>query len=134
MSHPNQDTLNTAQEAYRTWLGLQPKLQEAVQAIKQSAKQMAKLNDFYENDYRHLYEAREAGENLDLTTQGEYSVLSEDAIWNAMHEHDSDLWAILRTSMQALDEARPDFGYDCDEDECGDEDCPDCDCDDSTDA
>lgn len=109
----SQDTLNAAQSAYRTWLALQPKLNDAVHTIKQSAEQMAVLVHFYENDYRRLYEAREAGENLDLTTQGEYSVLSEDAIWNAMHEHDSNLWSLLRASMQALDEVRPDFD-DCD--------------------
>lgn len=113
----DQNTLNQAQEAYRTWLALQPKLEDAVQAIKQSAEQMAKLSDFYENDYRNLYEAQEAGANLDLTTQGEYSVLSEDAVWNAMHEHDSNLWSVLRASMNALDEARFDYGDDADYDD-----------------
>ena len=40
---------------------------------------------------------------MDLRTQGEYSVMSEDAIWNALAEQDSLAWQRLRSAMAVLD-------------------------------
>lgn len=102
----NQELINEAQEAYRQWLIIRPKLQEAQELIRQNASLMKTLRDFYAADYQRLYEAHEEGEALDLTTSGEYSVLSEDALWNAFHEDDELLWEIMRSSMKALDESR----------------------------
>lgn len=108
MTHNNQyqARLDEIQAAYREWLALQPKLEAAQQTIQQSALLMKQMRDFYEADYRRLYEAHEAGTPLDLRTEGEYSVLSEDALWNAFHDHDETLWQLLRSSITALHEAR----------------------------
>lgn len=101
-----QARLDEIQATYREWLALQPELEAAQQTIKQSTLLMKKMYDFYKADYRRLYEAHEAGIPLDLRTKGEYSVLSEDALWNAFHEHDEILWQLLHSSITALHESR----------------------------
>lgn len=106
MSDEQQRVLNEAQQAYREWLALQPKLEEAHDTMEESARLMAHLRAFYERDYRRLCEAQEKGAPLDLTTEGEYSVLSEDGVWNAMHEHDVLFWRLMRRAMRELDECR----------------------------
>lgn len=99
-----QQRIDDIQAIYREWLALQPTLEQAEKDWKKSVKLMAKLEDFYLNgEYRELYEKLENGETLDLTTKGEYSVLSEDTIWNAIHEQQQHLWRLLKFAVKQLD-------------------------------
>ncbi|MGN6841664.1 DUF4298 domain-containing protein, partial [Neisseria sp. P0021.S005] len=47
--------------------------------------------------------AIEEGADVDLRTQGEYSIMSEDALWNALGEFHQLAWEHLRSSVNALD-------------------------------
>ncbi len=100
----SQETLSQAQALYREWLKLQPELEAAEQTWQRSAEIMRQLQVFYFNGaYADLRQREENGEPLDTRTEGEYSVLSEDAIWNAVHEHQALAWQRVRSSLKILD-------------------------------
>lgn len=105
MNKPSpQQRIDEVQALYREWLALQPKLEQAQKDWQKSVQLMAQLEDFYlQGEYRDIYEQLENGANLDLTTKGEYSVMSEDAIWNAMYEQQQQLWQLLRFAVKHLD-------------------------------
>lgn len=104
MSNEIQNRINEIQTAYHEWLSLQEKLANTHQDWQKSVELMQKMQDFYLNgEYQEIYEKIENGEKLDLTTQGEYSIMSEDALWDAMHEHDQALWQMLRFAVKHLD-------------------------------
>ena len=42
----------------------------------------------------------------DLTTQGEYSVLSEDALWDAYGDQQTLAWQWMRDCIETLDRDR----------------------------
>ena len=99
-----QETLSQAQALYREWLKLQPELEAAEQTWQRSAEIMRQLQVFYFNGaYADLRQREENGEPLDTRTEGEYSVLSEDAIWNAVYEHQALAWQRVRGSLKILD-------------------------------
>lgn len=104
MSNNLQIRIDEIQTAYHEWLLLQEKLEQAQQDWQKSIELMQKMQEFYlDGEYQEIYERIEKGEIFDLTTQGEYSVMSEDALWNAMHEHDQALWQMLRFAVKYLD-------------------------------
>lgn len=105
MNKPSpQQRIDEVQALYREWLALQPKLEQAQKDWQKSVQLMAQLEDFYlQGEYRDIYEQLENGANLDLTTKGEYSVMSEDAIWNAIQEQQQQLWQLLRFAVKNLD-------------------------------
>lgn len=114
-----QNRVNEVQSLYKKWLQLHAKLQESEALWDEAMAVSTKLEDFYFNgEYREIFDAIEEGENIDLTTEGEYSVMSEDALWNAFHEKQDLLWKTMRRAMDGLDPQKQDYG--CDED---------CDCD-----
>lgn len=104
-----QQRLDEIQAVYREWLALQPKLAQAEQDWQRSMSLMAQMEAFYfgeadgRSDYSLLHEAEAQGEALDWTTEGEYSVLSEDALWNAFHEQQNQAWRRLRSALAVLD-------------------------------
>ncbi|UXZ04403.1 DUF4298 domain-containing protein [Moraxella nasicaprae] len=101
-----QTRINEIQAVYKEWLALHERLETAKQDLAKSAELMGKLEDFYfDGEWRELYEKIENGEQFDLTTDGEYSVMSEDTIWNAIHDHDSTLWDFMRFCVKHLDKA-----------------------------
>lgn len=103
-SPTSQQRIDEIQATYREWLAMQPELAQAEKDWKKSVKLMAKLEDFYlKGEYREIFDKLENGEPLDLTTEGEYSVMSEDAIWNAMHDQQQQLWQLLRFAVKHLD-------------------------------
>ena len=99
-----QTRINEIQAIYKEWLALQERLQIAKQDLAKSAELMSQLEEFYfDGEYREIFEQIENGEQIDLTTDGEYSVMSEDALWNAVHDHDSMLWDFMRFCVKHLD-------------------------------
>lgn len=100
----SQQRIDEVQAIYREWVALQPKLEQAQKDWQKSVQLMAQLEVFYlQGEYREIHDKLDNGENLDLTTEGEYSVMSEDAIWNAMYEHQQQLWQLLRFAVEHLD-------------------------------
>ena len=79
-----QQTLDHAQALYRRWLELLPRLEAAQREWQQAEAVMTELDAFYARDYLPLRDAEAAGLPLSLHTAGEYSVLSEDAIFDAL--------------------------------------------------
>lgn len=105
-----QTQINKMQTTYKQWLDLQAKLEQTKHDLANSVKLMKTLEDFYfEGDWRELSEQIDNGVALDLTTDGEYSVMGEDTIWNAFHEHQALMWDFLRTATKALDKDNPSF-------------------------
>lgn len=101
-----QTRINEIQAVYKEWLAVHERLETAKQDLAKSAELMGKLEGFYfDGEWRELYEKIENGEQFDLTTDGEYSVMSEDTIWNAIHDHDSTLWDFMRFCVKHLDKA-----------------------------
>lgn len=71
------------QDRYGEWLVLQPKLEESFELWQQASAIIAELEAFYFSpEWRELHD----NFNEPLETHGNFSVLSEDALWNAFHE------------------------------------------------
>ena len=98
-----QQTLDRAQALYRRWLELLPRLEAAQREWQQAEAVMTELDAFYARDYLPLRDAEAAGLPLSLHTAGEYSVLSEDAIFDALSERHRLAWQWLRLATAALD-------------------------------
>lgn len=104
-----QNRINEVQETYRQWLALYEKLEQAHQDFIKSSELMQKMEQFYfGGEYREIYDQMENGLKLDLTTKGEYSVMSEDALWNAFHDQQSLLWKFLKFAVKELDKKEQD--------------------------
>ncbi|ULJ62192.1 DUF4298 domain-containing protein [Wielerella bovis] len=99
-----QNEINRIQALYREWLQLYEKLQDSQRDWQRSREIMDELNQFYfQGKFREFCERIEQGEDVDLRTEGEYSVMSEDTLWNAFHEHQQLAWARLRGAIDVLD-------------------------------
>lgn len=96
--------INEIQQLYREWTQLTPKLEAARQDWQRGMEIMQKLAQFYfSGEFRQYYEALENGLNVDLRTEGEYSVMGEDTLWNAFCEQQRFAWQRLRTAIAVLD-------------------------------
>lgn len=99
-----QNRINEVQETYREWLSVYEKLQQAHQDFIKSNELMEKMEKFYfGGEYREIFEKIENGEKLDLTTKGEYSIMSEDTLWNAFQDQQTLLWKLLKFAVKELD-------------------------------
>lgn len=98
-----QKRIDEIQSKYREWCELLPKLEADIARWKHAASLMQDMDDFYTNEYQACYQAIEEGTDVDLRTQGEYSIMSEDALWNALGEFHQLAWEYLRSSVNALD-------------------------------
>ncbi|WP_416190584.1 DUF4298 domain-containing protein [Neisseria sp. CCUG12390] len=99
-----QPTIDRIQSLYREWLDLQAKLESAQKDWQRSRDIMQELSTFYfDGEYQNFYARIENGEHVNLRTDGEYSVMSEDALWNAFHDQSALAWERLRTSVAVLD-------------------------------
>ncbi|MDH2997120.1 hypothetical protein A1D22_05435 [Pasteurellaceae bacterium LFhippo2] len=99
-----QQRINQIQQTYREFLGLQQKLVESQQQWQRSVELMKELEQFYYgDDYMEIRQQMDDGKEYDLTTQGEYSVISEDALWNSFNEYQQLLWKQLRFAVSQLD-------------------------------
>ncbi len=104
-----QTRIDEIQQLYREWMQWLPKLQAAQSDWQHAAVLMQKLAQFYfGGEYNRYYNALANGLDVDLRTQGEYSVMSEDSLWNAFGEQQTLAWQWLRAAVAALDpEAQP---------------------------
>lgn len=96
--------INEIQQLYREWTQLVPKFEAARQDWQRGMEIMQKLAQFYfSGEFRRYYEVIENGLSVDLHTEGEYSVMGEDTLWNAFHEQQQFAWQRLRTAIAVLD-------------------------------
>ena len=99
-----QTRIDEIQRLYREWTQWLPKLQAAQRDWQHAAALMQKLAQFYfGGEYNRYYDALENGLDVDLRTQGEYSVMSEDALYDAFGERQNLAWAWMRLAMKDLD-------------------------------
>lgn len=100
-----QTQLDEMQSLYRQWLTLLPQLQEHLRTWKEAINIIQQLEHFYYNgNYLRLRDLEQQGHPLNTHTQGEYSVLSEDAIWDALSECHQLAWQHLRSAIAVLDQ------------------------------
>lgn len=79
----NAQKVQQFQDLYNQWCELAPLLEKSLDQWKQAEALLKPLSDFYGSEqWQELYDNFK--EPLD--TQGNYSILSEDALWNAFHE------------------------------------------------
>ena len=98
-----QRRIDEIQSLYRQWLRLLPALQAAQRQWRQAEEIMAELDAFYARDYLPLRDAAAGGLALSQTTEGEYGVLSEDALFDAFSDRHRLAWQWLRLATAALD-------------------------------
>lgn len=109
-----QERIHAIQRLYREWTLLVPQLEAAQAQWQRGAEIMAELERFYfGGEFSQYHGALEKGLKLELHTQGEYSVMSEDALWNASAELQTLAWQRLRSSAVAVpdregEDLRPD--------------------------
>lgn len=98
-----QKRIDEIQSKYREWCELLPQLEADIARWKHAASLMQDMDEFYTHEYQACHQAIEEGADVDLRTQGEYSIMSEDALWNALGEFHQLAWEYLRSSVNALD-------------------------------
>lgn len=78
------EELQQLQDRYNQWCQLLPTLEQSLEQWKQAEALLKPLIEFYGSDaWRHLYDHFDGP----LNCQGNYSILSEDALWNALTEY-----------------------------------------------
>ena len=98
-----QEKLDHIQSLYRQWLAAKEVLERSRNELKQALKIMGELEAaYYSPEYSDLLHADAQG-LLDTKTPGEYSVMSEDTIFDELIDKDQALWATLRLCIDHLD-------------------------------
>ncbi|QLB19641.1 hypothetical protein A6B41_09380 [Mannheimia granulomatis] len=86
------------QDLYNQWVELLPELEKGIEQWKKAAELLEPLSQFYSSPkWRELHDSFDE----ELDTKGNYSILSEDALWNALAEqHQLALeWLRLSTAL-----------------------------------
>ena len=98
-----QERIDRIQALYREWERLLPELEAAQEQWQYAMRLMREMSDFYDREYMPLHQAIENGLPVSLATEGEYSIMSEDALWNAFQQQYDLSWAWLRAATHELD-------------------------------
>lgn len=80
----NKSEIQKMQDYYNEWITLLPELEKALTQWKKATELLTPLNEFY---FSPQWQELHQNFNETLETEGNYSILSEDALWNAFHEH-----------------------------------------------
>lgn len=102
-SMPPQQRIDEVQHYYRAWLLLQDKLKQAEQDWQLSVALLEKMQKFYFDEFQAISDKIDEGLAVNLTTQGEYSIMSQDTIWQAIHTQQQALWRMMRFAVDNLD-------------------------------
>ncbi|AFU18765.1 DUF4298 domain-containing protein [Actinobacillus suis] len=79
-----QQNIQQMQDNYGKLVKLLPELEKSLSRWEEAYQIMQQLNQFYHSSlWLELYDN---ADNIRLETHGNYSVLSQDAIWNAVTE------------------------------------------------
>ena len=98
-----QRRIDEIQSLYREWLRLLPELEAAQDEWRQAAEIVRKLDGFYSGEYNRYYTEIENGLPVSLETEGEYSIMSQDALYDAFGDHYRLSWEWLRLAVASLD-------------------------------
>lgn len=101
-----QERIDEVQDVYHQWCLLLPELEKINQLWEKGQELMDKLEKFYfDGEFSQYFELIENGEvEIDLKTKnGEYSIMSEDAIWIAFSEQQDLAWRMMHLAMKTLD-------------------------------
>ena len=98
-----QRRIDEIQSLYREWLRLLPELEAAQDEWRKAAEIVRKLDGFYSGEYNRYYTEIENGLPVSLETEGEYSIMSQDALYDAFGDHYHLAWQWLRDATAALD-------------------------------
>lgn len=98
-----QRRIDEIQSLYREWLRLRPKLEAAQDEWRKAAEIVRKLDGFYSGEYNRYYTEIENGLPVSLETEGEYSVMSQDALYDAFGDHYRLSWEWMRLAVASLD-------------------------------
>lgn len=98
-----QRRIDEIQSLYREWLRLLPELEAAQDEWRKAAEIVRKLDGFYSGEYNHYYTEIENGLPVSLETEGEYSIMSQDALYDAFGDHYRLSWEWMRLAVASLD-------------------------------
>lgn len=98
-----QRRIDEIQSLYREWLQLLPKLEAAQDEWRKAAEIVRKLDGFYSGEYNRYYTEIENGLPVSLETEGEYSIMSQDALYDAFGDHYRLSWEWMRLAVASLD-------------------------------
>ena len=98
-----QRRIEEIQSLYREWLRLLPKLEAAQDEWRKAAEIVRKLDGFYSGEYNRYYTEIENGLPVSLETEGEYSIMSQDALYDAFGDHYRLSWEWMRLAVASLD-------------------------------
>lgn len=98
-----QRRIDEIQSLYREWLRLLPELEAAQDEWRKAAEIVRKLDGFYSGEYNRYYNEIENGLPVSLETEGEYSIMSQDALYDAFGDHYRLSWEWMRLAVASLD-------------------------------
>ncbi|EFI24441.1 hypothetical protein HMPREF9016_00619 [Neisseria sp. oral taxon 014 str. F0314] len=98
-----QRRIDEIQSLYREWLRLLPELEAAQDEWRKAAEIVRKLDGFYSGEYNRYYTEIENGLPVSLETEGEYSIMSQDALYDAFGDHYRLSWEWMRLAVASLD-------------------------------
>ena len=98
-----QNKINETQKKYDEWCELLPELEADLVRFQRAVMLIRELENFAADDFLHIYEVMEDGEEFDLKTNGNLSVMNEDAVWNAFCDFQRIALARIREATAALD-------------------------------
>lgn len=98
-----QRRIDEIQSLYREWLRLLPELEAAQDEWRKAAEIIRKLDGFYSGEYNRYYTEIENGMPVSLETEGEYSIMSQDALYDAFGDHYRLSWEWMRLAVASLD-------------------------------
>lgn len=98
-----QRRIDEIQSLYREWLRLLPELEAAQDEWCKAAEIIRKLDGFYSGEYNRYYTEIENGLPVSLETEGEYSIMSQDALYDAFGDHYRLSWEWMRLAVASLD-------------------------------
>ena len=98
-----QRRIDEIQSLYREWLRLLPELEAAQDEWRKAAEIVRKLDGFYSGEYNRYYTEIENGLPVSLETEGEYSIMSQDALYDAFGDHYRLSWEWMRLVVASLD-------------------------------
>lgn len=88
------DDIQKLQNLYNQWIQLAPELEKSLNLWQKANTLLQPLSDFYStSSWQMLHDTF----NEPLNTEGNHSILSEDALWNAFGDHQE-----LHQAMQAI--------------------------------
>ncbi|HFC3402492.1 TPA: DUF4298 domain-containing protein [Neisseria gonorrhoeae] len=98
-----QKRIDEIQSKYREWCHLLLQLEENIHRWKYAVALIRDMDNFYTHEYQVRHQTIKDGVELNLQTEGEYSIMSEDALWNAPGEFHQLAWLYLCSSVDTLD-------------------------------